>query len=166
MIIINNNYNSNHNNYNDNHYNYYNYYYTITAIVITIYQGHPTNLFLTSSAPRRNIVSWRNVMCSDQLVGKFLIARGFGCELLTFSGNASRTGQRNSNQFYLAGRGISNCQRFQLWITDSFWHFKRSRLEKLQPILSSWSGNFSCVFLPGRKEEIFFFPQQHWKTRV
>ena len=47
-------------------------------------QGHPTNLFLTLSVPRRNLAGWQNIRCSNELAGKFLIVRGFGWELLTF----------------------------------------------------------------------------------
>ena len=52
--------------------------------VLTGFQGHPTNLFLTLSVPHRNLAGWQNIRCSNELAGKFLIVRGFGWELLTF----------------------------------------------------------------------------------
>ena len=57
------------------------------------FQGHPTNLFLTLSVPQRNLAGWQKYTCPD---AKFVIDRGFGWELLTFSSISTRAGCRNS----------------------------------------------------------------------
>ena len=48
-------------------------------------QGHPTNLFLTSSVPQMNLAGWQNSRCSDELAAKFVSAEGFVLELKRFS---------------------------------------------------------------------------------
>ena len=55
-------------------------------------QGRPTNLFLTLSVSQRNPSGWQKYRCSDELAGKFIIDRGFACELLTFSSISTRAG--------------------------------------------------------------------------
>ena len=43
------------------------------------------NLFLTLSVPQRNLAGWQKYRCFDEVAGKFIIDRGFACELLTCS---------------------------------------------------------------------------------
>ena len=62
----------------------------------TTIHGHPTNMFLTLSVPQRNLAGWQKYRCADELAGKFIIDRGFGWELLTFSSILTRAGCRNS----------------------------------------------------------------------
>ena len=62
-------------------------------------QGHPTNLFLSLSVPQRNLAGWQKYRCFDELVGNFVIHRGFAWELLTFSSISTRAGCRNSDDW-------------------------------------------------------------------
>ena len=43
-----------------------------------------------------DLADWQKYRCSDKLAGKFIIDRGFGWELLTFSSILTRAGCRNS----------------------------------------------------------------------